>query len=259
MNKINVILLAFLLSFMGAGIASGQSEATGWKYQIGTTGFGTLCYPASVPFYRQVEGEEKPQGFRAFTVSGMQGDKLVLVEIPPLDENGNSNSIREYTPVIVYGEPGDTVTFECGELKKYTQRETCTTDNNLLVGTTQDQGITIHGDNLYIMQNHNGKLAFYCCNGTVKDDNGNDQNIEYTVAQFRCYLELPKKSASAASLSFSVPENDSSASGISSPEIATTPMSDGIYSLSGVRVDNPKSGEVYVMVIGGRAVKMIIK
>lgn len=257
MNKINVIILAFLLSFMGAGIASGQNKENGWKYQIGTTGFGTLCYPVSVPFY--LDNEEEPQGFRAFTVSGMQGDKLVLVEIPR-ENDGQPNSIEAETPVIVYGKPGETVTFECGELKKYTQRETCTTDNNLLVGTTQDQGITIHGDNLYIMQNHNGKLAFYCCNGTVKDDNGNDQNIEYTVAPFRCYLDLSGyASASAASLSFSVPENDSSASGISSPEIATTPMSDGIYSLSGVRVDNPKSGEVYVMVIGGRAVKMIIK
>jgi len=269
MKVLNSMLLAALLSFMGAGVACGQNKENGYTYRIGTTGFGTLCYPASIPFYKY--DEEDPdgtpilQGFRAFTVYGMDGNDLILEEIPRVFE-GEPNSVEAETPVIVYGEPGRTVTFECGPPGKpgnpdvFVGKDIPATSSNLLAGTTK--GITIHGENLFIMQNHtNGSgLAFYPCTGK----NGDGSDYEYTVAPFRCYLDLSQYSSAAAgakALGFIVPEEGELVLGIQSPkeQNRTAAMPDGIYTLSGVRADNPKKGDVYVMVMNGQAVKVIIK
>lgn len=280
MKALRAMLLAALLSLMGAGVACGQNKENGYTYRIGTTGFGTLCYPASISFYKyEEEDPETPilQGFRAFTVSGMDGNYLILEEIPRVFE-GEPNSVEPETPVIVYGEPGKTVTFVCGPPGKlgnpdvFVENDIPATSSNLLAGTTK--GITIHGENLFIMQNHtNGSgLAFYPCTGK----NGDGSDYEYTVAPFRCYLDLsqyPSATAGAKALGLIVPEEGELVLGIQSLEVRngkhdrgqnggqshTATMSDGIYTLSGVRADNPKKGDVYVMVMNGQAVKVIIK
>lgn len=240
-----------LLNLQGGTLTSGQNissaetfvlygETNGGTYIIGDSGLGTLCFPNNVSL---IDDDNHPTGVRAFKATGVSNEGILTLEEIIGEE------IPAFTPVILYKNGGGSVALgPTGNVSH--APTTISQQRNLLVGINNTMTVQPEsGFNHYLMQLHNGVVGFY----PAVDGEGNQRSFQAT--QYRCFLNLPT-SASARALSFTIP--DERPDGINCPKVSTV-MPDGIYDLNGRHVQNPRSGQIYIMRLNGITTKVIIK
>ena len=164
-----------------------------------------------------------PEGVTASTAAEVSGDYVQL--------NALEGTIPANTPVILYSEDGVTETQSgpnAGKSNTYI--------SGLLTGvytaTTAPAGS-------YVLQNHNGTVAFYQV-----------QDVTPTVDANHAYLTLPS-ATSEAKAAFFLGNND--VTGIEAAESAQTEPA-AIYNLAGQRVQKATKG---IYIVGGK--KVVVK
>ena len=183
---------------------------------VGSAGYGTLV----IPFNADVTGDVK-----AYTASKLNGNSIVLNEVTTISANN---------PVILENQGMLTLTSETGSVA-YVENPTNGVLTGVYANTTAEEGT-------YVLQNQNGKVAFYLVGTDTKP----------TIRPFRAYLTVPANGAKF--LSFSYGEAD----GISRMENGEREMCN-IYDLMGRKVSSLQKGVNIVRKSDGSTKKIIVK
>lgn len=194
-----------------AGAAGTQLQYTA---TVGSAGYGTLV----IPFNADVTGDVK-----AYTASELNGNSIVLVPVTTI--NANKPVILENQGTLVLTSTG-TVT--------YTENPTSGLLTGVYANTTATEGS-------YVLQNHDGKVAFYLVGETKP-----------TIKPFRAHLTAPANGAKM--LSFTYGDTD----GISATNSYQLTI-DGIYDLQGREMPTLQKGVNIVRKSDGSTMKVIVK
>lgn len=206
-------------------------EANGGEYKLGTSGWGTLYYPTDVTL---------AEGVKAYIVSdvkenttdGETENYVVLSEV-------SGSTLKAYTPAILCslteGESTATektiplVPIYYNDAKRQSESEDMTA---MLYGVLEN---TEAPDGSYIMQNHNGVVAFYQVDTEV---------AQPSIPAFRCALVWAptgdQQSGAKVNLRF-----DYETTGISN---ILEPLLQGghVYDLEGRRVQSLQKNQIYI-------------
>jgi|GEM_PF-2439419 len=184
--------------------------------------YGTFIAPFDVTI---------PSGVTASKITGVSdADNSVL-----LFEN-LSGTIPANTPVVLYSASGVNQNF--------TDLDLSTADtykNGLLVGTHKSMPAP---EGSYVLQNNDGRVAFYLVNETIP-----------TVGANRCYLERPAISNEVKAFWF----DEEDATTIESVEALTSGQVEAIYTINGVKVDSLQRGMNIVKLVNGKVQKIYVK
>lgn len=184
--------------------------------------YGTFMAPFDVTI---------PSGVTASKITGVSdADNSVL-----LFEN-LSGTIPANTPVVLYSESDVDQNF--------TDLDLSTADtykNGLLVGTHKSMPAP---EGSYVLQNNDGRVAFYLVNETIP-----------TVGANRCYLERPAISNEVKAFWF----DEEDATAIESVEALTSGQVEAIYTINGVKVDSLQKGMNIVKLVNGKVQKIYVK
>lgn len=204
-------------------------------YNVGETGYGTLI----LPFNRELPGGMKVYGCTGVDENGM----LTLVE----DE-----SIKRNVPYIVKATPGSTYQFVGPEA---IDDDKPSFSNGILVGAVTNTVPLVAGTD-YIMQEQNGKVAFYKYTGTPSsNEDENDSEGNRLAKPFRAFLRLDGPANAKLFLPGQFGDDTVGIEEISNDDV----KSEGIYSIDGKRRATLQKGLNVIILDDGTAKKVIIK
>lgn len=166
-----------------------------------------------------------PVGLKAYTVTGLVDNCLVLTE---------ASSMDNYTPYILYAENGYEGTLS-GQINAADYQTAVS--GAYLSGAIENQVIA-EG---YALQNQVDKgVAFYAV------DTENNQKV--VIPAGKCWLSVVKDKtpgATSRSISLSFPEGD--ADGIGEIEVAEPAFDGAIYTIDGKRANSMQPGQIYII------------
>lgn len=194
------------------------ADVTDKNVTIGTTAKASLSVSSTnkwstciLPFATAL-----PDGLKAYTCSSKDDDKGVFYLT-------NASSIEAYTPYILYSESGYTGTLT-GEVDASQYPEDGKVAQGYLTGAIEKQ-TTNEG---YVLQNKGDGVKFYLM----------DSGQSYTIPAGKCWATPP--TSTAQSYGFDIP---TAVNGI--VEVAES-KNESKYNLSGIMIDEPKSGQLYI-------------
>ena len=190
--------------------------ATYENITIGTTGYASLNVSSAnkwstciLPFATSL-----PKGLKAYTCSSKDDDKGVFyLKV--------ATAIDAFTPYVLYSESGYTGTLT-GEVGEYPASGTVT--QGYLTGAIEKQ-TTNEG---YVLQNKGDGVKFYLM----------DSGQSYTIPAGKCWATPPASTTQSFSFDFPTAVN-----GI--VEVAES-KNESKYNLSGIMIDEPKNGQLYI-------------
>ena len=157
-----------------------------------------------------------PDGLKAYTCSSKDDDKQVFYLT-------NASSIEAYTPYVLYSESGYTGTLT-GEVNASLYPSSGKVVQGYLTGAIEAQ--TTHDG--YVLQNKGDGVKFYLM----------DSGQSYTIPAGKCWATPPASTTQSYSFEFPTAVN-----GI--VEVAES-KNESKYNLSGIMIDEPKSGQLYI-------------
>jgi hypothetical protein len=169
---------------------------------------------------------EIPGGLKAYTSVALDGESVELIQV-------SEGGIKANTPYLIKGTGEHTFSgYGLAEKNSYAD------EKGLFVGTYVDYETT-GGE--YVLQNHDGKVAFYCVGESAKP----------TVKAYRCYLTAPASGIKAFFFGDEV-------TGINGVDAADTVI-EAIYTINGTRVNNLQKGLNIVKMSNGKTQKVYVK
>lgn len=172
-----------------------------------------------------------PDGVKAYTTSSLDGDNLVLTEV--------EGEIAACTPVVLYSEKAVNETVEGYALATKTAYTT-----GLLTGSLVEMSVV---DGNYVLQNHDGAVAFY-----VVDS----ESAKVTLPAYKAYLTAPADDNNIKALHFVV-SDPTAINGVDAADADA--VETARYNAAGVKVSAPVKGLNIVKYSNGKTVKQIIK
>ena len=204
-------------------------------YSVGVSGYGTLILPFN---------QELPQGMKIYGCSGVDENGVLT-----LDEDEN---IRRNVPYIVQATPGASYQFVG---PKAIDDDKPSFTNGMLVGAVSSTVPLIAGTD-YIMQEQNGRVAFYKYTGTPSanaDENDNEGNR--LAKPFRAFIRLN----GSANAKFFLPEQiGDETEGIEEVGYEYVRPT-GIYTIDGKRHVSLQKGLNVIVHDDGTAQKVFVK
>jgi hypothetical protein len=194
------------------------ADVTDENVTIGTTAKASLSVSSAnkwstciLPFATALPG-----GLKAYTISSKDDDKGVFYL-------ANVSSIEAYTPYMLYSESGYTGTLT-GEVNASQYPEDGKVAQGYLTGALEKQ-TTNEG---YVLQNKGDGVKFYLM----------DSGQSYTIPAGKCWAT--PAASTTQSYNFEFP---TAVKGIA--EVAES-KNESKYNLSGIMIDEPKSGQLYI-------------
>lgn len=210
------------------------SEAKDYQYTLkpvsaeqSDIAYGTLCIPMSCEIPTNV------LAFECGTYADEADDDVV--------ELIRATSIERNTPYILIGTPG---TYTLSGAWSY---EKASVEKGLLVGVMSNDYLLDSSKNQYLLQNHNGEVAFYAV--------GSERNGK-PFTQYRSFLQLP--SSSNAKQMLRLPGKDS-VTAIEKVAPVEAPSIVGIYTVGGARVNQLRTGMNIIKLSDGTSKKVMVK
>ena len=217
-------------------------------YAVGTVGFGTLILPFNA---------ELPSGMKVYSCSEVDANGVLILT--------EESSIRRNIPYIVNATPGEYsfVGPEAIDADKSSFQE------GILVGAVAND-VSLNKGTDYILQEQNGKVAFYQYTGTKSDNpSENDADGNRLAKPFRAFIRLSSAS-SAPKFNLpgdeetgikeittpSLPSDATNGSNPSNPSNLSTPL---IYSLDGHRQSTLQKGLNILILDDGTTQKIFVK
>lgn len=194
-------------------VKTGTADAYTATLKVTDAQWGTFVAPFAT---------EMPKGVVAYTVKTVNEGSVSLEAIA-------DGHVAANTPVVVYSKAAVSKDFS-GEITSYEEV------GSPLVGVFQQ---TYVANGTYILQNHDGKVAFYYVDTTV---------AQPWIAASRCYLSIPTGSAKV--LEFDVDD----ATGIKAISDNADSQESAVYDLQGRQVAQPVKG---LYIVNGK--KVVIK
>ena len=204
-------------------------------YNVGSSGYGTLILPFN---------QKLPEGWKVYGCSGVdENGVLTMVE----DE-----SIRRNVPYIVQATPESAYQFVG---PKAIDADKPSFTNGILVGAVADN-VPLNAGTDYLLQEQNGRTAFFKYTGTPSDDPSENDNKGNRLAKpFRAFLRLD--AADRAKL-FLPGQMDDETEGIKAiGDDNTCPAS--IYSIDGKRHASLQKGLNLIILHDGKVQKVYVK
>ena len=159
---------------------------------------------------------ELPEGLKAYSCSSKSDEEQVFYL-------STAESMSAYTPYVLYSESGYNGTLQ-GEVDASLYPEAGYVTSGYLTGAVKSQ-TTNEG---YILQKLNGVVKFYKA----------DAEKTYNIPAGKCWATPPTSTAQSFSFEFPTAVN-----GI--VEVAES-KDESKYNLSGIMIDEPKSGQLYI-------------
>ena len=204
-------------------------------YSVGSTGYGTLILPFN---------QELPEGMKVYGCSGVvDNGVLTLVE---------DNSIRRNVPYIVQATPESAYQFVG---PKAIDADKPTFTNGILVGAVADN-VPLNADTDYILQEQNGRAAFFKYSGTPSADpleNDNDGNR--LAKPFRAFLRLDAADKAKLFLPGQIGDEGEGIEVIDNDNARPA----GIYSIDGKRLAKLQKGLNVIVFDNGKTQKVNVK
>ncbi len=204
-------------------------------YSVGSSGYGTLILPFN---------QELPEGMKVYGCSGVdENGVLTLVE---------ENSIRRNVPYIVQATPGSSYQFVG---PKAIDADKPTFTNGILVGAVADN-VPLNADTDYILQEQNGRAAFFKYTGTPSADpleNDNDGNR--LAKPFRAFLRLDGANKAKLYLPGQIGDEGEGIEVIGNDNARPA----GIYSIDGKRLAKLQKGLNVIVFDDGKTQKVNVK
>ncbi len=188
---------------------------------ITSVGWSTLC----LPFRFDI-----PDGIELYTVKGKNSQGQLIKE--------RVSDVEAYKPYLVKGAPGDYVLI--GESEQPDEASAGYLVNYSLTGCLADKYVP---KGCYVLQNHNGKTAFY----PVENDG------KVKIGPHRAYLCLEDDSQPGNMIGF---DDEETHINIAMSEGRTEVVA--IYNARGMRIEKPEKGVNIVKYANGRTVKVIV-
>ena len=204
-------------------------------YTMDETGYGTLILPFN---------EYLPEGMTIYGCTDVDdNDVLTLTE---------DNSIKRNVPYIVKATPGSTDQFVGPEAS---DDDKPSFTNGILVGAVTNTVPLVAGTD-YIMQEQNGKVAFFKYTGTPSSKaDENDSEGNRLAKPFRAFLRLDGPANAKLFLPGQFGDDTVGIEEISNDDV----KSEGIYSIDGKRRATLQKGLNVIILDDGTAQKVIIK
>ena len=201
------------------------------EYGVSSAGFGTLILPFNA---------ELPTGLKVYSCSEVGANGVLnLVE---------ESSIRRNVPYFVNATPGKTYKFEGPEAVDVGKSSF---QEGILVGAVAND-VSLNKGTDYILQEQDGKVAFYQYTGTKSDDSSeNDADGNRLAKPFRAFIRL---SSASNAPKINLPGDE----GTDIREI-TTSSNPFIYSLDGHRHSSLQKGLNILILDDGTAQKVFVK
>lgn len=201
------------------------------EYGVSSAGYGTLILPFNA---------ELPTGMKVYSCSEVDANGVLnLVE---------ESSIRRNVPYIVNATSGKTYKFEGPEA---IDAGKSSFQEGLLIGAVSNN-VSLHKGTDYILQEQDGKVAFYQYTGTKSDESSeNDADGNRLAKPFRAFIRL---SSASNAPKINLPGDEET----DIKEI-TTPSSPFIYSLDGHRHSSLQKGLNILILDDGTTQKVFVK
>lgn len=211
------------------------------------TGYGTLCYPVDVNFYDDDREEWLADAYKATGLKDVDGSRVVVLT----PYYGNDGTIPANTPVMLFRKGGTAdveIKLNASSAPVSIAPVTVAEQGSMLVGCngavslfgTVDGSADRNKSVQYVYQNHSGNVQFYRV----------DPAKPIHMPSYRCYLQLPESAVAEGLNAPAMPSNfDDGATGIGGIADGGSVLAHrkGIYDLSGRRVDEMKTGVVYIV------------
>lgn len=193
-----------------------------------------VCYkkvvtPQSIPFTMNAYGyatlyySDKslilPAGLKAYTYT-VEGNELKVLD--KFDGNSSIESNRivpKGAAVLIQGAPGNY------ELEETTAETYAQKTQNVLSGTDVETNLTGDGSKYYMLSTGSNGIGFYW---------GADGGAAFTNGANKAYLRIPAGSSAKAALHFSLPTDDDTPTGITTPNSAKPALPTPSYNLQGI-------------------------
>ena len=201
------------------------------EYGVSLAGFGTLILPFNA---------ELPTGLKVYSCSEVDANGVLnLVE---------ESSIRRNVPYIVNATSGKTYKFEGPEA---IDAGNSSFQEGLLIGAVSNN-VSLQKGTDYILQEQDGKVAFYQYTGTKSDESSeNDADGNRLAKPVRAFIRL---SSASNAPKINLPGDEET----DIKEI-TTPSSPFIYSLDGHRHSSLQKGLNILILDDGTTQKVFVK
>lgn len=186
---------------------------------LSEVGWATLILPFDA---------ELTEGVKAYSCTEADGETLTLTE---------AESLKANTPYLMNGEKSkhDFTGYGLADKDSYT--------DGLFTGTYVEYQTTANS-NTYVLQNHDGEVAFYLV--------GSGENAQPTVGAYRCYM-VYDGAAGAPKFSFGRGEGTTSVDNMEPTTNSHQPIV--VYDLMGRKVTTMEKGGMYI--VNGK--KVVIK
>jgi len=203
-------------------------------YSIGTTGYGTLILPFDY---------ELPEGMKIYSSAEVVNNVMTLKE---------ETSIERNKPYIVSATSGTSCSFAGPEA---VDAESPSFTEGVLVGAVADN-VTLTKNTDYILQNQNGKAAFFKYTGTPSDvASENDSSGNRLASKFHAFLRMKDSNSTTVYLP-GQPEDGT----VGVEEVDTeTVRPAGIYSIDGKRQTELQKGLNVILLENGTVQKIFVK
>ncbi len=209
------------------------------KYSVGTVGFGTLILPFNA---------ELPSGMKVYSCSEVDANGVLNLT--------EESSIRRNVPYIVNATPGEYsfVGPEAIDAGKSSFQE------GILVGAVAND-VSLNKGTDYILQEQNGKVAFYQYTGTKSDNpSENDADGNRLAKPFRAFIRLE---GSGHAPKINLPgDEETGIREITTPSSPSTPSNFSntlIYSPDGHRHSSLQKGLNILILDDGTVQKVFVK
>ena len=173
-----------------------------------TSQWGTLMLPFPA---------ELPEGMKAYSCSSNDTENLILSPV---------NSIKAFTPYIVYSENGFTSNLT-GTVNASNYPASDIVTAGYLKASVKAQTVT-EG---YVLQKQGGVVQFYKVNSEKP----------VNIPAGKCWAVLPQQLAAKAAFGITVDNT----TGIASPNVGNTSAND-CYTLDGIKVNQVRKGTIYI-------------
>ena len=216
-GKISIRLTGQNLTTIGA--TKYEPEDAAYDITIGTTAKASLNVSSAnkwstciLPF----AVAELPEGLKAYSCSSKSDEEQVFYL-------STAESMSAYTPYVLYSESGYSGTLT-GEVNASLYPSSGKVVQGYLTGAIEAQ--TTHDG--YVLQNKGDGVKFYLM----------DSGQTYTIPAGKCWATPPASTTQSYSFEFPTAVN-----GIT--EVAES-KDESKYNLSGIMIDEPKSGQLYI-------------
>jgi hypothetical protein len=203
-------------------------------YRVGSTGYGTLILPFN---------QELPEGMKVYGCSGVDDNGvLTLVE---------ESSIRRNVPYIVQATPGSAYQFVG---PKAIDADKPSFTNGILFGAVADN-VPLNAGTDYILQEQNGRAAFFKYTGTPSADPSENDNEGNRLAKpFRAFLRLDGANKAKLFLPGQIGDEGEGIEEIGNDNVRPA----GIYSIDGKRHTSLQKGLNVIIGKDGKAQKVYV-